>query len=436
MKVNIGFIGNNILQDVLHKVASTFPDIEMTCYFYTDDQQAMEKVKIAEQHEDILVFGGPIPYFYVKNNYTCKKPMIYISYDGSAFYKGLMQVSFLKESALERISIDGINQDAILDIYQELKLDSSQLKCISSSQNSKSEILQTHEELYEAGQTTCAVTSIKSVYEALQQKDIPSVLILATESSIRVAFQRAVLESKSLYFKNSQIAVGHIRFQDAAELTGYKKQQLHLERHQKLLSFAKTLHADIFSLGEGEFVFYSTRGMIGRKTNEFMQRLFKELNQGYEHQMIHIGMGFGASAQVAGDRARKALAHATHQDGHQCYLIKDDQHIIDILNRSGKEYRTSDQLIQQLAANYQVSAMVIKRVLEAVEALGKNRITAEELAAEINQTIRNSRRTLNEFVTKGLAVQVGEEHFGGKGRPKMVYQLQLTKKEEDLHGTE
>ncbi|RSK33745.1 hypothetical protein [Bhargavaea beijingensis] len=423
MNVKIGFIGNDILLPTLNKVAKSLNDVKLSYYFYNDDQEAIDKVKEAESREDILLFGGPVPYFRVKNSYQSSLPMIYLSYDGSAFYKGLMQVAFMGGCHLERISIDGIQEAAVRDIYKELGLSSQAIHCYGNPSEEQKKLREFHEKLYNKGVSTCAVTSVKSVHEYLVMNDIPSVLILATESSIKVGIQHSVLESRSHYFKKSQIAVGHIRFFDEVDLSGYRRQQLHLERHQKLLEYAKLLSADLFALSEGEFVFYTTRGMIEKRNIDFIERLYREMDTSHENRVIHVGLGFGTSAQVAGDRARKSLAYSATKRGNQCYLIQDEEQVVNILSNQQKEYRTSDRNVFELAKKYEVSAMVIRRVLEAMQALGKNRITAEELSKELNQTIRNSRRTLNEFVEKGLAVQAGEEHFGGKGRPKFVYQL-------------
>ncbi|SIT73489.1 helix-turn-helix domain-containing protein [Edaphobacillus lindanitolerans] len=425
MNVKIGFIGNDILMPTLNKVAKSLNGVELSFYFYHDEQEAINKVIEAEKKEDVLLFGGPVPYFRVKNTYQSPLPMIYLSYDGSAFYKGLMQVAFMDGCDLESVSIDGIYEEAVRDIYKELGLSAEAIHCYSIPNEEQKKLRAFHEDLYKKGNSTCAVTSVKSVHEYLRKKGIPSVLILATESSIKVGIQHAVLESRSAYFKKSQIAVGYIRFFDEADLTGYKKQQLHLERHQKLLEYAKKLSADLFSLSEGEFVFYTTRGMIERRNNDFIERLFSEMHASNENRVINVGLGFGTSAQVAGDRARKSLAFSAKKRGNQCFLIQDEETVLNLLSKQQIEYRTSDRYIYGLATKYGVSAMVIRRILEAMQILGKNRITAEELSKELNQTVRNSRRTLNEFVEKGLAVQAGEEHLGGKGRPKIVYQLLL-----------
>ncbi|WP_226036122.1 hypothetical protein [Aquibacillus saliphilus] len=424
MKTRIGFVGNKELNSTLDSVAKEFTEVELTYYFYESEEEAYELVMGAQVREDIILFGGPVPYSMVKLDPRIIIPTTHISYDGAAFYKGLLNVIYNQKLPIEKISVDVISEETIKKIYRDLNIPISEVHVYPNFNGNGKEFLEFHEQLYNSGQTKSAITSVFSTHQLLKEKGIPSTLVLATESAIREGIQRAILEIRSLYFKKSQIAVGYIKIPVNEERSEYEIQTVHLELHRQLMLYAKELHADIFPLNRMEFVFYTTRGMLELNDLNFLQMVFSGLKKVFDKD-IHIGLGYGKTAQIAGRNARKAIEYSVNMVGDQCFLIKDDSNLLNLFKNENKSFRTNDDYIQELAEQYSISSMVLKRINRALEKLGKNELTAEELADELNQTPRNTRRTLKLLVDKGLAIQIGEEHIGGKGRPKLLYEILL-----------
>ncbi|WP_379968761.1 hypothetical protein [Ectobacillus sp. sgz5001026] len=427
MKTKIGFVGNCILQPVLDEVSTEFTDVELNYYFYKSEREALELTLAAQKEVDVVLFGGPVPYYVAESDPKVKAPLLYISYDGAAFYRGLLHVLVQLELPIEKLSVDMILPQTVNRVYEDLGLSSSSAYVYPTLDGTGKQYFTFHKSLYEGGKTRCAITCVLSTFELLRSEGIPAVLVLATESAIREGIQRAVLLDSSNYFKKSQIAVGHIHFLDDPDKSEYEGQRIHLERHRQLVTYAKELHADIFAMNRTQFVFYSTRGMLEKRDFAFIEKLLRDLKS-ISQNSVHIGLGFGNTAQIAGERAKMALVYCKRFEDDQCFLTLDEEQIVNLFDNKEQSYRTDDVEIQHLAEQHHVSAMVIKRVSHVLEKLGKTTITAEELANELGQTIRNSRRTLKYFVEKGLAIPIGEEHLGGKGRPKILYQLLLTVK--------
>lgn len=429
MQTKIGFVGNGVLENVLIEVSKQFTDVQLLFYFYKSEQESLELTLKAQKEVDVILFGGPVPYHIAKKSPDVRIPLLYISYDGAAFYRGLLHVLCNLQLPIDRISVDMISQQTVTGVLEDLNIVPSSAYVDPRMDGTGQHFYAFHKKLYEEDQIKCAITCVLSTYEMLQKDGIPSILVLATESAIQEGIQRAILVVRSNYFQKSQIAIGYIQFSGGPELTEYEAQQIHLDQHRQLVIYAKELHADIFALNRFKFVLYTTRGMFEKKKSSYLKKWLHELKK-ISQSTVHIGLGFGSTAQIAGVRAKKALTYCNRFDGDQCFLTINEGQMVNLFDNDKQDYRTDDTLILKMAQQYHLSAMVIKRVQHVLEKLGKTTITADELALELNQTIRNCRRILKEFEEKGLAKSIGEEHLGGKGRPKILYELHLSTKAE------
>ncbi len=78
-----------------------------------------------------------------------------------------------------------------------------------------------------------------------------------------------------------------------------------------------------------------------------------------------------------------------------------------------------------------VSGATIYKLQCLCEAIGRNRITAAELAKGFSITLRSARRILTTLETQKVAKVVGEEQLNGRGRPRYVYYIDFNQMNED-----
>jgi hypothetical protein len=410
-------------------VTLRFKELILTTYFYETEQEALDLVKTAEKDNDVLLFGGPVPYNLVLSQHRISVPTDYISFDGAALYMGLLKMISMSKETKNKVSIDTISRSIIDQTLHDIGLEKEHFFIHENTNVSNDKLTLFHESLFNEKKTTFAMTCLRSTYRLLQQKNIPSVLILPPETSLRDSIQKSLLNFQSEFFRKSQIVVGLLTINPLEKLNlSYLNQKKQLEIHHSLLGYAQDFHAALFHLNNLHFVFYTTEGMLSKNDPS----LFYSLNNVVKKLMnssIHIGLGIGPTALSAQNKANIALKYCNHkpQKDH-CYMIRNGEEVIDLLkinNQKTDLFKTENKAIVKLSEENKVSPILLSKLLKVMDKLDCNTFTAHELSIELSQTERNIRRTLNIFEKKGLAIKIGYEHYNGQGRPKTLYQIKL-----------
>ncbi len=148
-----------------------------------------------------------------------------------------------------------------------------------------------------------------------------------------MTLERALLSTEKRKDRESQIVFGIIKVDQYEAIvhkiaSEHQKQRLNLELQRMLLDYVEQLEGHLTTINGQEFIFVTTRGA------------FERMTRGYKHMPIHeeglqklkltlsIGVGFGFSANQAGENARIALNQSADAGGNQCYIVREDQHVI------------------------------------------------------------------------------------------------------------
>lgn len=97
------------------------------------------------------------------------------------------------------------------------------------------------------------------------------------------------------------------------------------------------------------------------------------------------------------------------------------------LSQPGQTYPVrceNAQLISKLK-EMRLGVATIYKLLSFCDSIGKNRITAAELAEGFGITVRSARRILAALEDQRWAEVIGEEQLSGRGRPRYVYQINV-----------
>lgn len=95
-------------------------------------------------------------------------------------------------------------------------------------------------------------------------------------------------------------------------------------------------------------------------------------------------------------------------------------------------YRFENPKSLQQIKNTGVSGATIHRLFCLCKSLGRDKLTAAELAKGFAITLRSARRILTTLENSSIAKVVGEEQLKGRGRPRYVYQVDFTGFEEGM----
>ncbi|WLR49095.1 hypothetical protein LC065_08015 [Halobacillus litoralis] len=134
-------------------------------------------------------------------------------------------------------------------------------------------------------------------------------------------------------------------------------------------------------------------------------------------------------------QAFKAMREEVHliTPTHSC-IRKEIQKLVDQWSSLGPSfpYRLEGQKSLQHMKNIGISGATIYRLIGLCRTLGRDRMTAAELAKGFSITLRSARRILTTLENHSLATIIGEEQIGGRGRPRYVYQVDLSSFEEGM----
>ncbi|WP_019120365.1 transcriptional regulator [Brevibacillus massiliensis] len=438
MEIKIAVIGPSDLVHEVLQVAKAFPALKPYPCSYKDVQETQDIVRRWKDQVEVLLFAGPIPYQLALEHVEEHKPMLYLPHNGTSLYRVFFQL--VRENRCNhkserlRFSIDILRREEIEERLDELELDVDEMFVMEyhTGQNTD-DILRFHYELWREQKVDAVLTCVTAVYKRLVEWGVPCYRIIPTKSSITDCLQRAELEGKSVYFSDTQLAIGIISvegFQNRSD-SEYDIQRKKLSIQQVLIDYSEETQALMNWSSRDEITFVTTRGVIERTTHNFSR--YPLLDQiVYRLQVkASIGIGFGRTANEAEHKAREALAKAKSGGGGNCYLVMQDGHVLGPLGKESQlEYsvRSDDPKRIYLAQQAGLSVATINRLISYCEGCDSYQMTAAELAHGFGIAVRSARRILSTLEQAGLAEVVGEEQPVCKGRPRQIYQLKLNQK--------
>lgn len=437
MEIKVAVIGPDDLVESITIAAKAFPALKLFPFGYKHERETLQHVRKCKDEVDVLLFAGPIPYQIAREHVEEHKPMIYLPYTGTSLYRVFFQLlrdkHFHDKNGRLRFSIDILRQEEIEERLEELELAVQQMyvKEYQTGQQTN-EIVQFHYDLWINQEVDAVLTCVTSVYKRLVELGVPSYRIIPTKSSIHDCLQRVQLEGRSVQLSDTQIAIGIISvdsFSQKRESSEYDVQRKKLAVHQILIDYGEEIQALMNWSDRDEITFVTTRGVIERTTHNFsyyplLEQIVNQLNV-----TASIGIGLGRTANEAESKAREALSKSKMSGGGSCYIVMPDGNVLGPL---GKEHqlaysvRCDDPERLHLARQAGLSVGTINKLISFCRNHGSSKVTAAELAGGFGITIRSARRILSKLEQSQLASVIGEEQPVSKGRPRQLYNLNLS----------
>ncbi|SDI16989.1 hypothetical protein [Alteribacillus bidgolensis] len=431
MKVQAGIVGpeNSVKRicNVTKELESTF---HLHAFPYESEEETLEIIKKNAHLVDVWIFSGLAPYIRAINSNETQL-FFHLSIDRSSIKEMMLKISYNHQYNLERISYDSVNINVLYDIYKELDISCKQIYSYELKNEIKTtgEIVFYHEQLYSNKKIDICVTSIQSVYDELQRKNIPVFRIIPSKQNIKETLDKAYLEFQTQHFKQLQIAIMHVNLTKLEEKVddhsiSYEVHRLHLKLKAEILNFAELISGTYHSNGMGQFMVFSTRSSFQNKGQ--MGKPLMEKISSLTNLNVHIGIGYGDTALSADNKATLALHYAENY-GDSCIFLGDEQGTIEGPLKQEQNisfsFRTEDPEVIEKLKRCGVAVTSYNKILSVQEKTENHSITASQLSTWLNMTQRNARRILNGLIQEGLAEIVGEEVPTSKGRPRKIYRL-------------
>ncbi|NMA84118.1 MAG: transcriptional regulator [Epulopiscium sp.] len=435
MKQKIGVIGPIDLTAEIIEVGQKYPQLSFTSYSYENEQEALGLARKAIRNKmETLLFTGPIPYQIVKQAQISDIPMRYVSYSGTGFYKVLIEY-FKDHSGPHKplnFSIDTLSYSAVVESLKECSINYGTIYAQDYEvEEQPAFLVDFHLKLYKENKIDFAITSLTSAYQKLKEMNVPVYRITPTQSSIKEALRFAILQGDSLRFQKAQLCVGIVEItnwnqMDQYSPSEYEQQRMLLGFTQQFVDFCEEIKASMKIEKENRFTFYTNKGSIEEVTQGYKSMpLLENIKEKFPFH-VGIGLGYGYSANEAQKNGEEALKYAVYHGHNQCFVILEDGKVIGPLDEERKlEYYPKTENAELIARmqDSNISIGSINRVSAVMDKRGRDTITVNQLAEELNITLRSARRILSRLVESNLMEVVGEEQPAGPGRPRQVFKF-------------
>ncbi|MFP3387682.1 transcriptional regulator [Brevibacillus sp. SIMBA_040] len=435
MLIRLAVITPEDFAPLITECAEEFTNILYTTYYYGNPMecdQLMEQI----QDCDVLLFAGPLPYYFFANRATSQKkiPAVYIPSDEYTLTLNLGHILLNREEGLKSLSVDIPKLAYLQQAVDEWQLDAtgwsvrdySQIIDGVGTKFDPDELISFHRENYESGRSNLVLTSVDYVYVQLRDAGIPCVNLIVPKKSIRETVAKAAHLGQLMISENAQIAVGLAAINQVAGDTGTGiKPDAGIMLQQMLLELGKETDASIQQLGLDQFIIYGTRGSIEQMTSDFthmpamgnMEQLF--------NVTISMGFGFGLTAKEAEANARIGLFHARKQPASSAFLVTNVKEVIGPLDANSRAFhlKSDNRDILHVADQTGLSVATITKLSSFINLRRDNRFTATDLAEYLQFSRRSAERMLKKLMEKGFVETVGEEQPYQQGRPRAVYRI-------------
>ncbi|OCA92349.1 hypothetical protein [Pseudobacillus wudalianchiensis] len=441
MKIKVAVFGAPDLVELVMLIGKQFEDLDLLQAVYSHPDQVTKLVEKYHKETDILLFAAPVPYLLVRDYLThftieLNKPMIFIPYTEASFYRGLFMA--FKQTGLSadklNFSIDYLPETGAKECLEELEINAEKMyekKCKLHQDLDK--LFSFHYDLWKQGKTATAMTSYYLVYEKLKKLGIPAFRVTPAKSAIRQTLQQVLLEGKSLYQVESQIAIVIIGFSQNTDKPDQSVDKQVINRREEILrqiiaEYEKDIQALSVWTEQGNVRLITTRGEIEQHTQRFRKfPMFQSV-----HTKLNIpvfcGIGFGHTANEAELKAYEAFSKARSTDDSNCFVVESDGKVHGPIGKPFQlEYavRSKDPGRLLIAKQTGLSIGTINKLISFNESCGNQTITAGNLADGFGITSRSARRILSKLEQHNFAQIIGEEQPVNKGRPRQIYKLIL-----------
>jgi len=384
---------------------------------YNRPEEASDLAAEIDPACNIILFTGRVPYALTVARTRLTATPQYIPHSGVDLYRTLVLLAREHGGVIPRLSIDTLDEQVVRENFEEVGLVAPRhvyaLGDLAAGDAARAEAMVAfHREQFDRGNTDLAVTCIAWVREQLEHEQIPAVRVRHTDSSVRDSLNRATLTSQLERSEASQVAV-------LAAPGGDGDFSADVWEHFETL--ARIVDGRMMS-GAGSTTILTTRGSLERELNRGqVRRILAELSAAQSW----IGVGLGHSLPHAEENAKYALTVAAVTQDHHEVLPDESIRRLSDSTTAKLRLRNTDSRLMAAARLGGIGPTTFSRLQAALAKLGREDMTAKELARAYGVEPRSARRLLVALQKAGIARPLGSQAPPGAGRPQVVYKIDL-----------
>ncbi|QRG66832.1 HTH domain-containing protein [Brevibacillus choshinensis] len=380
-----------------------------------------------------------LAYFYLNDQWgSFSVPTYTFQISEQEFYKKLFQLSIHhRDLDFSRVYIDFLSEhNSFFGIKDVIPADSMPhtLSPFRITDKIHEEVLGEHIELWQAGKIDLSMTRMSNIVQDLADQGIPHLYLFPSPDSVVQQFEHIISELAAIKLAESRIAIGHVTMGsvDTAResLNEWELRQMLL--HKSLLEFSTEQKVPfLIQKSNNSFEIISSFKDLKTLTDNLTQCLLLTYLEKTLPFPVHIGWGVGNSMYKARINAQSANNMSVSSKSMGTFVITDSDQIIGPLGEeSCLSYRNQvNEFVQRKSEETDLSTLQLQKIMAVLAKTERNELTAEELAYHLGITVRSANRMLNQLEEKGVARILYKKQEKLRGRPKKIYQIQLTSEE-------
>ncbi len=449
--MKICFAGSSFrIQPIRKLIETLYDDIDAS---YLEDSKDYYSEGFAERlHEmkgniDAVIFTGEFHYGFYNKIFFPDIPCEYIKKDWSTLQNALLDIT-LKGVDFSNTSIDSYSSSMVNHLASDLNIDIDNIQLIKRGKFKKKysdDLFIQHKNMYKSGIVKGCITSIHTTYSMLINEAIPCSYAKPTSDVII----KTINATRRQYFektgKTGNVAILIIQILPKKEYSYIRKDE-YLYMHEKMkvaeeiYFFARDTNAAIVSESTDKFIILMNRMDFVKYTDGLQN--FYLLNSVFNNTNcdVSVGIGYGFNPGEAKFNANLAIERSDIQERNATYIVSNSDSTIgplkfvDLKSKNG-EKDIEDKQFKELAEKSGISPLKFYTLYSLIEKKKKNTFTAVELSTKMDLSVRSVNRMLKKLEDSGLARIVSKKTTGGKGRPRDVYELNLSPMEADMNNT-
>ncbi len=435
--MKIAIVGHHRMTEMVREtLRRTYPSVETeTILMETENTIPAEaQIRFIEPLVDGLLFTGKTPYDLLNHAVLSHKPWAYVKRDAAQLLSALMKAARMHGWDAEKASIDSYEPEEVIAIFNQARVSGHSPMVYAKPafrEGFLADLIRFHQRNVASGKAHFCVTGISSIYEALQTRNIPCLILDPTLESIRDAMQLLMLKRESRIAEDRQIVVLAIEqdLPDEHALIRENEYQMALESmgiSEEVYLFAQRIQAAVVEKEMGKFLLFTTKNLLEMETEQF--RSFNLMNgkSGMRYGSLSIGIGYGETAREAKYNASLGLLKAKKGGGNRAYLIADHQTIGPMLPKEPADTEQSallDGRFQEAAQKAGISLNTVMKLQSLMDFECRNTFTPAELAKACRMAPRSANRLLEKLISGGYAWIVGSSAHATAGRPCRVIRI-------------
>ncbi len=438
--MNIAIIGHNrTMAFVSASIKQHYKEIETIEIEFIDadlKESTLEYLKVQLPIFDGIVFTGPKPYEIINSALSITIPQTFIRYDRSILLQTMLEATIKEDYDIRSFSCDSYNKDMILDLYDCIGMNRSEIDIYIAPKNIKGnnlvlEYTTFHKEKYNKGLASFCMTGISMVYEKLQAEKIPCLLMHPTSEAIHNGIRQLIAQINAIKSTESQIVVlsMEIDLPNKYNLIHDNDYQLMLEKtrvSEQVYKFAKRIQAAVIEVGSHNYMMFSTRQILESVTEYLISiPILSDVSSNTAHT-LSVGIGYGKTAREAKYNAALGLNSALTKGGNQAFSVKEGKISAPIYPDTNLEQEgasISDPLFKVIAEATGISINSVYKLHCIKEKTNEIGVTSRELAEEFGNSRRSMNRIIEKLIIAGYAQIEGKRMMSDTGRPTRVIKL-------------